>query len=94
MKFLKHYPPSKATLPRNIPKYQLNGTSLILKKGTSGSCVTDRTAENIQVAQEPLEVNNGRLSVRRNGLVISASSFCRITKKDLRWHSYKIFNRH
>ena len=49
MKFLKHHPPSKATLPRNIPKYQLNGTSLILKKGTSGRSVTDRTAENIQV---------------------------------------------
>ena len=49
VKFLKHRPPSKATLPRNIPKYQLNGTSLILKKGKSGRSVTDRTAENIQV---------------------------------------------
>ena len=49
VKFVKHHPPIKATLPRNIPKYQLNGTSLILKKGTSGRSVTDRTAENIQV---------------------------------------------
>ena len=73
--------PSKATMQRNVGKYQLNDSSLNLTKERSGRRVTIETAENIQAVQEALEVNNGCLSARRNGLDIPASSLSRITKK-------------
>lgn len=53
-----------------------------------------RTTEHIQAFQEALEVNNGRLHAKRNGLGISTSSFCRITKKDLHQHPFEMNIRH
>ena len=51
MLFPKHLPPSKATIQRNVGKYQLNATSLTLKKGRSGRRIT---VTNIQAVQEAL----------------------------------------
>ena len=53
----------------------------------SGRRITTRT-------QKALEINQGRIGARRNGLGISASSFCRIINKDLRWYPYKMIRRH
>ena len=71
----EQHPPYKATIQRNVAKYQLNDTSLNFNKGRSGRRATVRAAENIQAVQEALEVKK-HLSATRNGLGISAISIC------------------
>lgn len=69
---------------------KINGISLNLNKRKIWD-KSDRT-EHIQAFQEALEVNNGRLHAKRNGLGISTSSFCRITKKTFVGTLIKLFD--
>ena len=68
--------------------------SLNSKKRESGRKVTVRITKNIDAVQEAIKVNNGRLSAGRNGLGITASSFCWIRKTGLRWYPYEVIIRH
>ena len=81
-------PPAKSTIQHNVQKYDVNGTSLNLHKGRSGRRKTVRTNNNIQRVRG-LQ-GQQEISCRRNTLALSKSSFNRITKLDLQWHSYKI----
>ena len=56
--------------------------------------VVARSEENVAAVRYLLEENPENVSARRNGLVISRSSFNRITKFKLRWHPYRMHIRH
>ena len=86
-------PPSKSTIERNVKKYERNFTSRNLNKGRSGRQKTIRTADNIQAVERALQINP-RISARRNGLGLTKTTFNCITKKDLRWHPFKMLIRH
>ena len=58
-------------------------------KDRSGHKRTERTQENIFLLQEKLIEDPGILA-RKNGLDISKSIFHQITKRDLKWHPYKM----
>ena len=65
------------------------GSSLNLNKDRSGRRRTERTQKNINLLKEKL-IEDPRISVRKNGLDISKSTFNRITKNDLKQHPYKM----
>ena len=80
--FPEPLPPNKTTIQKNAKKYE--------RDGRSGRRTTTRTQENIRAVWQVLKRNQGRISVRRNGLEILPMLFCRILKKDLRWYPYKL----
>ena len=65
------------------------GSSLYLNKDRSGRRRTERTQESINLLQEKL-IEDPRISIKKNGLDISKSTLNRITKRDLKYHLYKI----
>ena len=67
-------PPNKTKIRKKM--YERNGTSLNLNKRRSERRITTRTQENMEVVQQVLERNQGRIRARRNELGISPSSFC------------------
>ena len=79
--------PSKSTIWRNVQKYLSSGTSHNRNKGNSGRRRVARSEENVAAVRNLLEENPENVSARRNGLGISRSSFNRITKLELRWHT-------
>lgn len=85
--------PSKNAIWKNVKKYQQEGTSLNLNKGRSGRRKTARAEENIENVRTLL-LQNTNVSVRKNGLPLSKSSFNRIVLRDLKWYPYKIHVRH
>ena len=74
--------------------FEKDDTSLNMNKGRSARRITTRAQQNIETVWQALEKNQGKISVRRNGLRISPTSFCRIIKKDLRCYPYRMIRRH
>ena len=74
----------KRILQCNVAKCHKFGTSLNRNKGNSGRSRSLITDENIKRVRELLE-NNPQMNAQRNGLGLSASSFNRITQKEIRW---------
>ena len=64
-------------------------SSLSSNKYNSCRRRTKHTQENINLLQEKL-VQDPRISARKNGSYISKNTLTRITKRDLKWHSYKL----
>ena len=92
-RFRNRNPPSKSTILWNVRKYQTHGTSQNLNPGRSGRQRTVRSAQNIARVRGALNANP-KMSCRRNNLPhISKSTFNRITRKDMRWHPYRIQSR-
>lgn len=87
-------PPTDMTIYRNVNKYCEHGTSLNRNSSGSGRPKSGRSDENIDRVQEALEENPRGVVCRRNGLGLSASTFHRIVKIDLKWHPYKMRVRH
>lgn len=92
IRFPERRQPSKNTIWKNVRKYQENGTSHNLNKGRSGRKRTSRSEENIENVRILLQ-ENPNVSIRRNGLPLSRSTFNRIILHDLHWHPYKIHSR-
>ena len=84
---------SKSTIWKNIRKYRREGTSLNRNKGRSGRRRTARSNENIRAACELLQ-RDPHVSVRRNGLAISPSSFNNSVRLDIQWYPYIMQRRH
>ena len=80
------------TIWKNAKKYKTEGSSLNLNNDTSGCRRTERAQENINHLQEKL-IEDPRISARKNSLGISKSTFNRITKRELKWHPYKMHER-
>ena len=70
-------------------KYETDRYILILNKYLSGRRNTRRKHENINPLHEKL-IEDQRISARKNSLDISKSTLNRITKRDLKWHPYKM----
>ena len=87
-------PPTDMTIYRNVIKYSQHGTSLNRNSACSGRPRSGRSNENIDRVQEALEENPDGLACRRNGLGLTASTFNRICRIDLKWHPYKMRVRH
>ena len=68
--------------------------AIIAIKGNSGRRRVARSEENVAAVRNLLEENPENVSARRNRLGILHSSFNRITKFELRWHSYRMHIRH
>lgn len=85
--------PCKKTIHKNVQKYQQNGTSLNMNKGHSGRRRSSRTPQNVNLVRNTL-VANPRVSIRRNGVPVTRSTFQRIVQHDLEWHPYKMHVRH
>ena len=83
--------PTKITIWKNVKTYETGGSSLNLNTDRKGHRRTERTQESINL-QEML-IEDQRISARKNGLDISKRTFNRITKRDLKWHSYKMYAR-
>ena len=90
-KFPERAVPSKSTIDRNVKKYRNHATSLNRNKENSGRR-SARTAENIGVVRALLE-RNPRVCARDN-VLLTKSSFNRITKRDLKFHPYHMYIRH
>ena len=88
-RFRDRVSPTKMTIRKNVKKYKTEGSSLDRNKDRSGRMRSERTLENINILQEKL-IDDLRISVRKNGLNISKSTFNRITKRYLKWHPYKM----
>ena len=86
--------PVRNTILKNVRKYQNTGTSLNRNKSNSGRPRTARNEANIAAVRELLEETPRGLSVRRNPVAVSKSSFNRITRLDIRWHPYRMHVRH
>ncbi len=85
---------SKGTVLLNFHKYRTHGTSENRNTGISGWPRTVRTPQNIAAVHQEI-TQNRQVSARRNNLPhISKSSFNRITKHDLKYHTYRIQWRH
>ena len=84
--------PSKSTIESNVKKYRNHATSLNRNKENSGRKRSARTVEYIGAVRALLE-RNPRVCARDNGL-LTKSSFNRITKRDLKFHSYHMYIRH
>lgn len=95
-RFPNRDPPNRATIFKNVRKYETFGTSQNRHKGNSGRRRTARTPENIDAVRGALQnvQNQGNVSCRRNTLGMDKSTFQRIVKKDLNWHPFKIHIRH
>ena len=87
-------PPVGSTIFRNFIKYNQHGTSLNRNAVRSGRPKSGRSNENIDRVQETLKDNPDNIACRRNGLGLSKSTFNRICKIDLKWHPYKMRERH
>ena len=74
---------------KNVEKYKTEGSNLNLNKDRSCRRRTERTQININLPQEKL-IEDPRISARKNALDISEITFNRITKRDLKWHPYKM----
>ena len=72
-------------------KYRNLGTSLNRNQGNSRRSRSSVTDENVERIRELFE-NNPHVSAQRNGLGLFASSFSRITRKEMRWHFLLIEN--
>ena len=66
------------TIWRNVKKYKTEESSLNLNKDRRGRKRTEKRIE------------DPRISARRIGLDISKSTFNRITKRDSKWHPFKM----
>lgn len=93
LQFPNRVPPTHKAIYDNVAKYKRNGTSKNLNKGNSGRRRFVRSPENIQAVRDLLN-NNPTVSIRRNQLELSRSTFSRVVKHDLKWHPYKIHVRH
>ena len=89
-RFPDRNPPTKRSIYQNVLKYTRHGTSLNRNKGHSGRRRTARSEENVASVRDVLRERPREVSARRNFLGLSASTFNRITRNDLRWHPYKI----
>ena len=94
IRFPDRNPPVRNTILKNVRKYQNTGTSLNRNKSNSGRRRTARNEANIAAVRELLEETPRDVSVRRNAVAVSKSSFNRITRLDIRWHPYRIHVRH
>ena len=92
-KFPESNVPNKTTIWKNVRKYREEGTSLNLNRGRSGRKKTARSDANIAAVRMLLD-ENPNVSGRRNPLQLSQVTFHRICKFDLKWHPYKIVERH
>ncbi len=79
IRFPDRYPPVRNTILENVGKYQKTGTSLNRKKSNSGRRRTARNEAKIASMRELLEETPRGVSVRRNPVAVSKSSFNRIT---------------
>ncbi|KAF2365776.1 Protein of unknown function DUF4817 [Trinorchestia longiramus] len=95
--FAQHFPgqrsPCKYTIWKSANKYQQEGTSRNLNKGSSGRKRTARSEENVENVRNLLR-QTSQASVRRNGLPLTKSSFNGIVVCDSHWYPYKIHVRH
>ena len=71
----------RALFPERLPPPP--NKTLNMNKERSRRRITTRKQQNIEAVQQASKKNEERISVTRNGLRISPSSFCQITK-DLR----------
>lgn len=83
-------PPAKRTIQKNVEKYDGNGTSLNLNKGRSGRRRTTRNQLNVDQVRQLLLNQPTGISCRRNPLNLPKTAFNDITRKDLKWHPYRI----
>ena len=60
------------------------------KQKNSGRRKTALSKENIERVGNMLENNPRNISARRKGMGLSAATFNRITREELRWYPYKI----
>ena len=60
---------------KNVRKYQRDVTYLNMNKGRSNRKITTTTQEDIEVARQSLERNQGKISASRNGLGILLNLF-------------------
>ena len=75
-----------------MTKYRKIGTHLNRNKGNFGRSQSSVTDEIIKKIRQLLK-NNQHLNSRRNGLVLSPSSFNQIVRKEIRWHPHQIYVR-
>ena len=83
---------NKIPISKNAKKYKTEGCSLNLNKDRAGRRRTEHTQEIINLLLEKL-VEATRILARKNDLNINKSRFKRITKRDLKWHPYKMLVR-
>ena len=76
-------PPVPSTILRKINKYLNAGMSLNLNKGNSSRRRSIQTAENIEAVRDVLQ-QNPDVSARGNPVLISSTSFNRITRLDIK----------
>ena len=93
-RFRLQYPgvrcPSRATVCKNVNKYEATGTSRNLNKEGSGLRRTGRSAANIAAVRNLLGQHEGLgISSCRNGLHLPHATFNRITQLDFHYHPYQ-----
>ncbi|KAF2368238.1 Protein of unknown function DUF4817 [Trinorchestia longiramus] len=81
--------PDKKTVYRTVRKFNEHGSINNRYKGNSGRKIIQRTENNIVIVQRAI-TENPTTSVRLNETNLSKSTFHRILKKDIRFHSYKM----
>ena len=62
---------------------------MVQNKDRSDRRKTEQTQKNINLLQEKI-IEDPRISVSKNRLDISKSTFNRVTKRDLKWNPYKM----
>ena len=86
--------PHRATILKNVNKYKAYGTSRNRNKEASGHPRTARSQANVQLVTQALQQDPNASARRNNVPNLSKSSFNRITKRDIKWHPYKMNIRH
>ena len=81
----------KYPFEKNVKKYKTEGSSFNSNKDRSGRRKTERTQEDINLQEKLIE--DQRISARKNYFDIGKSTCSRITKRDLKWHPYKMHRR-
>lgn len=92
-KYPERMSPTKKTVRRTVQKFKEHGTTLNRNKGNSGRKRTAITPENIEIVQNVI-AENPRSTIRRNESGLSAATFHRILRKELRLKAYKIQTKH
>ena len=80
----------KKKIQQNIKKNSSHGTSLNRNHENSGKQRTACSEENIEWVTNMLDNNPRNISVKRNGMKLTAATFNKITCEELYWHLYKV----
>ena len=83
-RFLEKDPLTNRTIWNYVKKYEREGISLNINKERSGSGITVRTEETIEVVRVYVGKNTVNISCSHNGLGLSCCTFDKITKEDLK----------